>query len=48
MLSASGVEGEVIVQNGKTYRRFQIEGSDQDFLMDKKQNIYDLKNEQDW
>jgi hypothetical protein len=43
MLSASGEEGEVIVHNGKTYRRVQIEGSDQDFLMDEKQNIYDLK-----
>jgi hypothetical protein len=28
MLSASGEEGEVIVHNGKTYRRVQIEGSE--------------------
>jgi len=41
LLSAEGEE--VIVHNGKTYRRVQIEGSDQDYLMDEKQNIYDLK-----
>ena len=41
----SGVlsEDEIIEIEGKMYKRVQIEGNDQDFLMDEDQNIYDMK-----
>lgn len=37
---------EIVVHNGKTYRRVQIEGKDEEYLMDENQNIYDLNMRQ--
>ncbi len=33
---------EVIMHEGKMYRRVQIEGADEEYLMDEEQNIYDM------
>lgn len=35
-------DDSVIVHEGKMYRRVQIEGKDEEYLIDEKQNIYDL------
>jgi len=35
-------ENSVIVHNGKMFRRVQIEGKDEEYLIDEDQNIYDL------
>ena len=35
-------ETDVIVHEGKTYRKVQIEGRDEEYLMDEDENIYDL------
>lgn len=35
-------DDSVIVHEGKMYRRVQIEGKDEEYLIDDKQNIYDL------
>lgn len=35
-------EEEIVEVKGKIYKRVQIEGQDNDFLMDEDQNIYDL------
>lgn len=45
-LGASGdfMSGDesVLVHEGKVYRRVQIEGKDEEYLIDEKQNIYDM------
>lgn len=33
----------MVIIDGKTYRRVQIEGADEEYLMDDEQNIYDMK-----
>lgn len=33
----------VIVHEGKVYRRVQIEGKDEEYLIDEQQNIYDMQ-----
>lgn len=38
--------GEVFMHEGKMYRRVQIEGADEEYLMDEEQNIYDLNLKQ--
>lgn len=35
-------DDSVIVHEGKMYRRVQIEGKSEEYLIDEKQNIYDL------
>lgn len=35
-------EEEIVEIEGKIYKRVQIEGQDQDFLMDSQSNIYDM------
>ena len=42
---ASGAEesGEVFMHEGKMYRRVQIEGAKEEYLMDEEGNIYDLQ-----
>ena len=35
-------EDEIVEIEGKVYKRVQIEGQDQDFLMDSLSNIYDM------
>lgn len=42
----SGDDNEVIVHEGKQYRRVQIEGKDEEYLMDEDQNIYTLDMKQ--
>ena len=37
---------DIVVHKGKTYRRVQIEGKDEEYLMDENQNIYDLNMRQ--
>ena len=37
---------EIVVHNGKTYRRVQIEGKDEEYLMDEEQNIYTMDMKQ--
>jgi hypothetical protein len=34
------------MHEGKIYRRVQIEGTDEEFLMDDEQNIYDMNLKQ--
>lgn len=34
------------MHEGKMYRRVQIEGADEDYLMDEEQNIYDMNLKQ--
>ena len=39
----SGVDdSEIFEHEGKRYKRVQIEGKDEEYLMDEEQNIYDL------
>ena len=42
----SGDDNEVIVHQGKHYRRVQIEGKDEEYLMDEDQNIYTMDMKQ--
>jgi len=46
-VNASGMsepgKGEVVVINGKQYTRVQIEGHNEEFLMDENTNIYDMQ-----
>jgi len=46
-VNASGMsetrEGDVVVVNGKQYTRVQIEGHNEEFLMDENTNIYDMQ-----
>lgn len=37
---------EIIMHEGKVYRRVQIEGADEEYLMDEDQNIYDMNLKQ--
>ena len=37
---------DIIMHNGKAYRKVQIEGKDEEYLMDENQNIYDLNMKQ--
>jgi hypothetical protein len=37
---------EIIIHEGKKYRRVQIEGTEEEFLMDDEQNIYDMNLKQ--
>ena len=41
LLGEEEEEDEVIMHNGKKFRRVQIEGENQDYLMDEEGNIYD-------
>ncbi len=43
----TGAEGDesIIVHEGKKYKRIQIEGEDNDYLMDEEGNIYDTNLE---
>jgi hypothetical protein len=34
---------EIIFHEGKKYKKVQIENTDEEFLMDEDQNIYDMK-----
>ena len=37
---------DIIMHQGKAYRKVQIEGKDEEYLMDENQNIYDLNMKQ--
>ena len=39
-------QGDIIMHNGKAFRKVQIEGKDEEYLMDEHQNIYDLNMKQ--
>ena len=43
---SGGEEGDVIIHEGKAYRRVQIEGKEEEYLMDEQQNIYTMDMKQ--